>query len=107
MLARMAQADAQAVVLQHAFVERENIAELALQRRRVLDRPVRKAPADLSGQPGLALRAAADHHRVGAGLLRAPACASSNDRMSPLTTSGSVDRIAHRANGAPSRRLPL
>jgi hypothetical protein len=65
MLARMAKADAQAIVTANFIIERADIFELLRQRRRGFGYSGFEAAADLSGQPRLALRAAADHDRVG------------------------------------------
>src|SRR3954471_8503385 len=69
MFSRVPQADAQAVERADAFIERADIMQLRLERRRGFRRPAFEAAADLAGQPGLALRAAADHHGIGAGSL--------------------------------------
>ena len=66
MLAGMAAADRDAVVRQHLVVERIDQAELRGERGRGLAPAARQVAGDLPGQPGPALRRAADHHRVGA-----------------------------------------
>src|ERR1700738_3644941 len=65
MLARMTKADTQTVVTANFIIERANIMELLRERRRGFDHAGFEAASDLTGQPGLALRAAADHDRVG------------------------------------------
>src|ERR1700738_566647 len=65
MFARMTKADAQTVVTANFVIKRANIMELLRKRRRGFDDAGLEAASDLAGQPGLALRAAADHDRVG------------------------------------------
>src|SRR6202000_733927 len=67
MFARMAKADAQAVMRADLVVETADEGELLRQRRRGFGGPALQLPADLARQPGLTLRAAADHHGIGAG----------------------------------------
>src|SRR4051794_23593206 len=67
MLPRMPQPDAQAIEGADALIERADIAKLRLERRGGFRCSALQAAADLAGQPGLALRATADHHGIGAG----------------------------------------
>ena len=62
----MAKADAQTVMMANLVIERADISQLLAKRRRGLGDAALKPPADLAGQPGLALRTAADHDRIGA-----------------------------------------
>ena len=66
MLARMTKADAQTVMTADFVIERADIFELLGQGRRGFHDPGFDATPDLAWQPWLALRAAADHDRVGA-----------------------------------------
>ncbi len=70
MLARMAKADAQAVKPADFVIERANMFQLFSKRRRGLGHSGFEPPAKLARQPGLALRAAADHDRIGAGFFQ-------------------------------------
>ena len=63
----MTKADPQAVMTANLVIERADIAELLGERRRGFDAAGFDATPDLARQPWLALRAAADHDRVGAG----------------------------------------
>src|SRR5262245_38700704 len=67
MFARMPQADAQAIEIADTLIERADVVELLAERRSGFFCPTLEAPADLAGQPGLALRAAPDHDGVCAG----------------------------------------
>src|SRR4051812_9761574 len=97
MLARMPETDAQAVESADAFIERADIMELRCERRRGFSRPALEAAADLARQPGLAIRAAADHHGIGAGGF---------ERRERLLVRGDIavddernrDRLAHRTD---------
>ena len=62
---------------------------------------MREAAADLPGQPGLALRAAADHHRVGAGLRQRLARILERQDVA-VDDERDRDRIPDRANRAQS-----
>src|SRR6202022_4696192 len=62
----MAKADAQSVMTANFIIERTDIFELLRQRWRGFGDSGFDAAPDLTGQPRLALRAAADHDRVGA-----------------------------------------
>src|ERR1700757_2407602 len=64
MFSGMTQADAQAVMRADLVIEAADERELLRQRRRLLCDAAQKLTADLAGQPGSALRAAADHHGV-------------------------------------------
>src|SRR5882757_6733361 len=66
MLARVLEPDTQPVMAAHFIVEGADMAKLFGQRRRGLGLATFKPAADLSGQPGLSLRTAADHDRIGA-----------------------------------------
>src|SRR6202035_3567456 len=67
MLAGVAQSDAQAIVMANLVIECSDIGELQRKRWRRFGDPAIETAPDLPGQPGLALRAAADHDRIGAG----------------------------------------
>src|ERR1700752_3959167 len=66
MLSRVTQPDAQAVMAAYFFVERADMPELFGERWGCLSDAGREPAAKLAGQPGLSLRAAADHDGVGA-----------------------------------------
>src|SRR5260370_11159897 len=66
MFARMAKADAQSIVTANFIIERADIFELLRERRRRFGDAGFDAAPDLTGQPRLALCAAADHDSFGA-----------------------------------------
>ena len=104
-LAGVTKADSQPVMTANLVIERADTFELLGQRRRGLDYPGFDATPDLARQPWLALRAATDHDRIGAGHFeRGMAC--SNEVMSPLTTSG-IRMASLTARTAPQSALPL
>src|SRR5579863_713880 len=65
-LARMAKADAQAVMTANLIIECTDEPQLLGKRRRALGDTTCEPPVDLTRQPGLTLRASADHDRIGA-----------------------------------------
>src|SRR3954468_5851782 len=100
MLPRMPQPDAQAVEGADALIERADIAKLRVERRGGFRRPALQASADLAGQPGLALRATANHHGIGArGLERGERLLVGCDVAIDDERNG--DRFAPRADRVP------
>ena len=67
MFARMTQPDFGAIERQRFAVERTDQSELLRKRRRVTAFASREILRQLAGKPRPSLRAAADHHRIGAG----------------------------------------
>src|SRR5258708_26667605 len=100
MLARMTKADAQPVQFADFIVERADMVELLRQRGWRFGYAGFKAAPDLTGQPGLALRAAADHDPVGAGHFK---CGHSLLERGDIAVDDewNSDRILDRAHRAP------
>src|SRR3981189_1768056 len=65
MLARVLEPDAQTVMAADFIIERANVAELFGERRCGLGLSGFEPASELTRQPGLTLRAAADHHAIG------------------------------------------
>src|SRR5262249_840490 len=105
MLSRMAQTDSNAIVFQYALVEGQQHVQLGLQRWRGFNGAMRETTADLSGQPWLPLRAAADHGGIGAGLVQRLARIFEGQDVT-VDDERNRDGIPDRANGVPVR-LPL
>src|SRR5258705_11404039 len=102
MPARTAQYDPEVVVQADFVMERGDIVELLGERRRGLGYAGFEPAPDLARQPGLALRAAADHDRVGAGFFeRGDRDVEGGDVT--IDDQRNSDRIPNRAHGAPIR----
>src|ERR1700754_2423733 len=70
MLSGVTQPNAQAVMAAYFFIERADVRELLGKRRHLFEDAGLEPAADLAGQPGLTLRAAADHDGIGAGFIQ-------------------------------------
>src|ERR1700744_4498409 len=96
----MTQADPQPVMAADLVIERADVVELFGKRRRRFDHPGFETAPDLAGQPWLALRAAADHDRIGSGhFKRAQRLLERRDVAVDDQRNG--DRIPDRADSAP------
>src|ERR1700761_1807090 len=100
MFARMTKTDPQTIVAADLVIERADMRKLLAKRRRSLDDPGLEPPRDLAGQPRLALRAAADHDRVGAGGFDRRNCLLER-RDVAIDDERNPDRIPHGPHRAP------